>query len=258
MPKPVGGGHSFVEIAGGTCGRTGNLALYCWGQNNVGQAGLGFNSSTVLAPSPVVGATAFTQISSNGGNFNCGMSSTSGAFCWGGNLYGNLGDGTKTNRNIPTPVAGSLPFVEIRAGGGHACGRVTGGAVYCWGLNQFGELGDGTTIDHIVPALVSGALAFTAITLGGELSCGLVANGAAYCWGDNSYGQVGDGTSSNARVAPTAVSGGQRFIAIASGGSHACGRTIDNAVYCWGGNLDGALGDGTTTSRSTPILVRVP
>ena len=81
-------------------------------------------------------------------------------YCWGYNAYGQLGDGTTTDRLVPTPVAGGLTFAAVSAGTvvpffGHTCGVTTSGAVYCWGDNFAGELGDGTTTQRLVPTAVA-------------------------------------------------------------------------------------------------------
>jgi serine/threonine-protein kinase len=88
------------------------------------------------------------------------------------------------------------------------------------------------------------------------VTCGLERDsGVAYCWGPNDYGQVGDGTTAR-RLEPTRVAGGLRFSSIDAGDGMVCAvEAASGEGYCWGHNLDGSLGDGTTASRSTPTLV---
>jgi len=81
---------------------------------------------------------------------------TSGpTYCWGWNGSGELGDGTTTNRLVPTVVAGGLTFTAVSAGFGHTCGVTPSGAAYCWGGNYAGQLGDGSTTDRLVPTPVA-------------------------------------------------------------------------------------------------------
>ena len=117
------------------------------------------------------------------------------------------------------------------------------------------------------------ALVFTQVSAGGldfvgQHACGLTSDGKAYCWGYNDDGQLGNGTrtgpeichsNQNADVAcstrPVAVAGGLVFRQVSAGGTHTCGVTTDRRAYCWGQNVSGNLGDGTTTRRLAPVAV---
>jgi alpha-tubulin suppressor-like RCC1 family protein len=85
--------------------------------------------------------------------------------------------------------------------------------------------------------------------------------GKGYCWGPNNVGQLGDGTTTN-RSRPAAVSGGLEFREISPGSNaetdHVCGLTTGGKVYCWGENMFGQLGDGTTENSSTPVPIDDP
>src|SRR5207253_5309877 len=83
----------------------------------------------------------------------------------------------------------------------------------------------------------------------------VIQNGAAYAWGYNGYGQVGDGTTITPRTTPVAVSGMSIGVsAIAAGAFHSL-AVQNGAVYAWGGNGSGQLGDGTTTQRLSSVAV---
>jgi alpha-tubulin suppressor-like RCC1 family protein len=89
-------------------------------------------------------------------------------------------------------------------------------------------------------------------------ACATTFDGVAYCWGSNTFGQLGDGTSGNDRTRPVRVAGGLAFSAVASNGYHTCGITTRSRAYCWGFNVYGGLGDGTTEERDTPVPVVSP
>jgi alpha-tubulin suppressor-like RCC1 family protein len=55
---------------------------------------------------------------------------------------------------------------------------------------------------------------------------------------------------------PEQVSGLSQIVAISAGGSHSLALRSDGTVWAWGDNHNAVLGDGTTVSRTTPILVR--
>jgi alpha-tubulin suppressor-like RCC1 family protein len=190
----------------------------------------------------------------------CGIATTGDSYCWGPKATVHFTNGAPTPdqlNTLPTRLAGGLRFSSIASGGTFACGLTTGGVAYCWGYNSEGELGDGSTIDRANPVAVSTTLTFSSLTGGNTHTCGLTGAGAAYCWGINSTGELGDGTTTS-RLTPTAVTGGLIFSAIQAGGGandHTCGLTSGGAVYCWGANAQGQIGDGTTTNRVAPTPV---
>src|SRR5207253_863820 len=130
---------------------------YCWGANNSGQLGDG-TTTTRLTPVAVAGRLRFGQVSPDGTQHSCGVTTDDRAYCWGRNVFGELGDGTTTARLTPVAVAGGLLFRQVSAGAFHTCGVTTGDLAYCWGYNNFfGALGDGRLINRRRPTAVAGA-----------------------------------------------------------------------------------------------------
>ena len=265
-PRAVAGLASGVAAisAGGyhACALTSAGAVVCWGWNDSGQLGngrQGCGDVRCSSPIPVAvsGLGSGVAAIAAGGVHSCALTSVGGVVCWGDNSYGQLGDGTTTNRYTPVAVSGlSSGVVAIAAGGDHTCALTSAGAVVCWGYNTYGQLGDGTTTTRLTPVAVSGlASGVAAISAGGLHSCALTSAGGVVCWGYNGGGQLGDGTTTN-RDTPVDVSGlGSGVAAIAAGGVHSCALTRAGGVVCWGSNGWGQLGDGTTTERHTPVAV---
>jgi alpha-tubulin suppressor-like RCC1 family protein len=180
----------------------------------------------------------------------CVLTNNQGVQCWGS--LSNSGYGS-----FPVDVSGvTSGIAAVSAGGDHVCALTTGGGVKCWGGNYAGQVGNGTTTEAFSPANVTGLTSgVAAISAGKEHTCALTTGGGVKCWGDNQFGGLGDGTTSDSYV-PVDVSGlGSGVVAIESGHHHTCALTTGGGLKCWGYNLFGQLGDGTSTSSSTPVDV---
>ena len=249
VPTQLQSALSWSQVATGaahTCALTTDQDAYCWGSNQAGQLGTRGDTASKFAPTLVYGGFKFSSIAS-GVNHVCALTPSHDALCWGSNQFGQLGDGTGTNRVAPTLVTGGLAFQAIAGGDPWTCGLSTAGKAYCWGAVQ----GVGTVA---VPHAYDSAPVFVALTVGSFHACALTGDGSAYCWGNNQFGQLGDSTTVS-RTDPTAVIGGLKFKSIAAGVAHTCGITTDGSLACWGLNLAGELGDKTTATRIVPRLV---
>ena len=203
----------------------------------------------------------------------CAVTDSGAAYCWG--KGGALGDGTNDDRNLPVPVVGlSSGVIQVSAGETHTCavvvaqaGAASGGAK-CWGWNGNGELGTGNTlaasgpVDVVVP--VNNALlpleGVASIATGRAHTCALTTSGGVKCWGSNQYGQIGNGTTSGAYDTPVDVYGlTSGVVKIGAGRDHTCAlQEGTGAVFCWGRNHLGQLGDGTAADASAPTHALLP
>ena len=162
---------------------------------------------------------------------------------------------------VPTVEAWGTDWAEVAAGYSQTCARKTSGRLYCWGSNASGGLGDGTTTQRLAPTEVAGgATDWAEVTTSSTFdlyghSCARKTNGRLYCWGSNFSWGLGVGPGPD-RLTPTEVAGGATdWAEVAAGYGHTCARKTNGRLYCWGANNIGVLGDGTTTSRSTPTEV---
>lgn len=246
-------------------------AGYGWGLNSDGKLGDGTANTPALLATPMAappgeGLLAFTKVAA-GGKFACGLTSSGVAYCWGGNINGELGSNVGISSLIPVPVDGGLSFTTISSGFNHTCGLTPAGRAYCWGRNSSGELGDGSTTASSVPVAVVGPLSgapltFVSLSAGMQHTCAITNAASMYCWGWNFGGQLGDGSTTSSSV-PVAVLGPLsssplEFSTVSAGSRATCGITTAGATYCWGDNTYGQLGDGSNNSSRRPIAVASP
>ncbi len=249
-------GSPFARVSSGVshlCALSPAGEAWCWGSNDRGQSGGGAGSD-LLEPRRVGGEVTFTEITAGLGH-SCGLTATGQAWCWGANPAGQLGDGTTTARSEPVPVAGDFRFSSIVAGWDHTCALDDQGKAYCWGTGGAGRLGTGSNASASTPQRVIGGLGFVALAAGNAHSCGLSTDGRIHCWGANEDGRLGTGEFGSSRSTPALVALDETFVALAAGGVHNCAIAEGGRAFCWGRNLHGQLGDGTTEDRNTPTPV---
>ena len=265
----AGGEHTCAISAG---------ELWCWGANESGQLGDGTRddrATPALVEPPTGTALPWFAVSA-GGSHTCAVISAT-MFCFGNNSYRQLGDGTKDDRLVPTPVAGpadegapaadplvAAPWTAVSAGAYHTCG-IRGGEVWCWGYNLAGQIGDGSHVSRAVPTRVivagegeAGAApaddedpngSWDIVAAGGYHTCAQRQDGL-WCWGQNLVGQLGLGGGGN-RNTPARVPEGLIWTALSAGFHHTCG-VADGELWCWGRNTHGRLGDGTDANLNLP------
>ena len=181
------------------------------------------------------------------------------AWVWGNNSFGQLGVGDTTQRLTPVMITGHS-FSRLAGCEHHSLALKADGTLWAWGRNANGQLGDNTTTNRSAPIQI-GTQSFKRINAGGTFSNALDKNdGSAWGWGSNNLGQLGDNTNTN-RSTPVSTVGGHSFIDISggydfNGSSAGCiALKADGSVWGWGNNNFGQVGDGTSTSRQSPVSV---
>ena len=224
----------------------------------------GFQQVTAIAEwatdSVVFQATAagFQAIglSTGDGGQTCGIAPGGQLYCWGWNVYGQLGDGTMLDSRIPVKAGLNAPVKQAVTTDRATCALTTDGAtVWCWGDNTFGELGNGTTTSSLAPVQVN-LPAGTYIALSGVSygRCALRDDGQAYCWGSNLRGRFGTGNNTPVVSTPELVLGGFPWRQVAIGHGKSCGIRVGGQVYCWGEHPEW-LGTGVDTNTVEPLPV---
>lgn len=209
------------------CAITPSGGLKCWGNNNLGQLGIGKKKAPKQCcgfafytdtPLDVLGLVTGVKAVAAGIWHLCAVTQQGGVKCWGENIHGNLGIGIDN--------------------GPEQCPTTSGEVVYC------------STKPVDVKGLSSGVLS---LALGKEFSCALTSAGTVKCWGLNMHGQLGN-TSASVKwegktqytnsFLPVSVEGLSGVKAVTAGANHVCALTSSGGVKCWGSNTEGQLGTG--------------
>lgn len=226
-----------------------------WGSNENGQLGdAGFTDRN--APAPVPGMVGITQLAI-GEKHILALSSRGEIWSWGTNDNGQLGDGTIRVRAARGRVPGLAGVRQVAAGCQSSLALRSDGTVWAWGRNSYGQLGDGTFTNRLRPVQVHGLTGIAQIASGWSTSYALRSDGTVVAWGLNEDGELANGCTGNSAT-PVQVRDLTGVSQIAAGIGHVLAIAgPGRAVWAWGLNTAGQVGDGRTTSRRGPVQIGV-
>ncbi|MGQ8873815.1 RCC1 domain-containing protein [Paenibacillus sp. TSA_86.1] len=230
--------------------------VWTWGDNGLGQLGSGsklpYNS---LEPIQVAGLQGVVAI--NGSYYNSMALKDDGTvWIWGnGNRVIGYQSSTSTIHYSPIQIAGLSNIVQIDMTYLHGLALRDDGTVWSWGFNDSGQLGLGDYIDHSTPTQVPNLNNVNKITAGYSHSMALTNSGDIWSWGNNYYGEVGDASAIQKRPNPVKAAHLKGATDIEAGEMYSYALKKNGSVWSWGNNTYGQLGNGTTTSQPTRVLV---
>lgn len=242
VPVSVGGQWKAIS-AGGSHSLAIGLDNFCysWGANYQGQLGRVAVGGTyqawgVLSVGAVDGVAA-------GGDFSL-LRVGGSVFAFGGNQFGQLGNGGGSSNSNAVPVSLQANAVAIAAGRQHALALLVTGSVQAWGRNDSGQL----------PSLLGpGGEAAIGVSAGGKASLVVLAGGSVATSGRNIEGQHGDGA---VQVQSTPVNKfAAQYNQVLVGDRHTLAIDANGKLWSWGDNSAGQLGDGTILDSSVPVSV---
>ena len=137
------------------------------------------------------------------------------------------------------------------------------GNLYGWGTDQYNHpVVTAAAAQDSTPVLIappSGVAGWKSVAVGNLHTVAIGTDGNVYAWGINTTGELGDGTTTNSNVPVKVIlPSGVTATAVAAGWSYSLALGSDGHVYAWGANVYGQLGDSTTTTSYTPVMVKLP
>lgn len=229
-----------------TCAVKSDGTVWCWGRLDMEYCGLWASPTRdrienleVLSDAPIQisGLDHVVQVSAGLGH-TCALKSDGTVWCWGGNRYGQLGNGTTVDSASPVQASGLTRVASIATGELFTCALKTDQTVHCWGVNWWGQLADGTVTDRNKPTRTQ-LTNVVQLALGQDFGCVRKNDGSVWCWGSNRNGwNFANGPETrvvswfpNPQVIP-ALTGA---LQLSLGGSFHCALVQgSNPVVCWG------------------------
>jgi len=263
LPAPVDGLAHVVAVAGAYGAGlilTHDGAVWARGDNRFGQLGDGTTADR-RGPVRLRALTSAVAIAA-GARFGLAVRRDGTVWAWGRNQAGQLGLGA-SDRHVhatPRPVTGLGGVTAVAAGDTHSLALRQDGTVWAWGANDDGQLGSRPSDrPRATPSAVPTLRHVAAVAAGAGFSVVLKDDGTVWTWGLDDRGQLGLGAHAAARIvsAPTRVPGLSDIIAIAAGRDHCLALGRDGAVYAWGDDRLGELGNGVRSAARGGAPTRV-
>lgn len=237
-------GMSFMRYKGGGGNPTSVFGAAYFTEATCASTGGGGTTPPVVAK-VAAGSIHTVALKTDGTLWSWGYSST----------YGQVGDGTYTNRIVPTKIGSATNWSAVSAGVDYTVAVRTDGTLWAWGRNDFGQLGAGTTTSNSSPTQIGTGTTWSSVSAGNYHVLALKTDGTLWGWGAKDSGALGDGTTSGTRTTPVQIGTGTTWSAISAGYSFSIALQKDGTLWAWGKNDHRQLGDGTATNRTTPIQI---
>jgi alpha-tubulin suppressor-like RCC1 family protein len=243
-----------AEIAGGSAGQT------AAGSGGAGNGGATGGTAGAAAGSAGAAPSGCAVGLSARGETTCAVRSDGRVFCWGDNFYGQLGDGSKTNRTSPVAVEGFVGgVVQVATGGLSTCAVKGDGTLWCWGSNGSGQLGIPSTAATQTKPVKVPLESVSSVSAGNSHTCAVTRDGTTWCWGANANGMLGatdptcskctfDGQTSDCCRSPIQVLPAGESVGVTAGIA-SCAWGEAGLLKCWG-----PLGGGSVPTEVTGIV----
>ena len=237
-------------------------SLFVWGENGGGQLG---DNTIIHRSSPVetIAAEATWKQVACGYAHTASVKADGTLWCWGNNLYRQLGDNTGINKSSPVQtVAFGSNWTSVACGHLHTAAIKLDGTLWTWGWNSNaygadgGQLGDNTTTTRSSPVqTITGGTNWSQVSAGYANTAAIKTDGTLWMWGNNYNGLLGDNTTIGKSSPIQTITFGTNWQNVSCGSYYTAAIKTDGTLWTWGHNTAGNLGDNTTIHRSSPVQV---
>jgi alpha-tubulin suppressor-like RCC1 family protein len=253
----AGGGTTWCQVSGSSCNAIAvksDGTLWTWGCAGSGALGDG-TSINRCSPGTTAGSGTNWCQASMGYASSVAIKTNGTLWTWGRNTCGALGDGTSINRSSPGTTAGTgTTWCSAKVGYLFMGAIKTDGTLWTWGRNTFGQLGDGSTTNRCSPVtVVGGGTDWCQVSAGSSFTAAIKTDGTLWTWGCNVCSVLGTNSTISRSSPGTTIGGGTTWCQVDAGNMHTGAIKTDGTLWTWGCNYAGALGDGSTINRSSPI-----
>lgn len=238
-----------------SCALINDGTVKCWGNNQVGQVGVGTATTNYPTPTAVSSLSGVVDIAAAHEAHVCAVINDGTVKCWGRNDVGQLGNNSTTNSSVPVTVSGVVGATSVTAYT-TTCATISG-AVKCWGNGAYGTIGDGGSSDRWVPTQATGLTSgWVEVSASWYSVCARNRQGTVKCWGNgNTAGELLVGSITTSSTPTSIIGAGSGYAQLSSGEAYHCMKTFDGYLKCGGLNSSGQLGDGHNGNVSSSAVI---
>jgi alpha-tubulin suppressor-like RCC1 family protein len=228
-----------------------NGSLWCWGNNTYYQLSNLVSQNTNMNTPIQIGTDLDWKIICAGSMSSFAIKQDGTLWAWGWNGYGQIGDGTRINKQIPIKIGNSI-WKKISSNGNTTFGIKDDGTLWAWGLNTIGQFGNNTTLPSNVPLQIGTLNTWTEIDSYGDYAIALKSNNSLWAWGKNNYGKIGDNSTVSKKI-PTQISSTNQWRYASTSQYHSTAIDSNGKILVWGFATRSSSG-----SSGSMILVPTP